>query len=83
MWTVMGNIINPKKGKSNNLIKRITTDDDQSYFDDTDIANALNTHFCTVGKKTAAKIGSTSASFARYLKKSCRKILLFRANKRT
>ena len=62
MWTVMGNIINPKKGKSNNLMKRITTDDDQSYLDDTDIANALNTHFCTVGKKTAAKIGSSSAA---------------------
>ena len=77
MWTVMGNIINPKKGKSNNLIKRIITDDDQSYFDDTDIANALNTHFCTVGKKTAAKIGSTSANFARYLKNPVEKSFFF------
>ena len=77
MWTVMGNIINPKKGKSNNLIKRITTDDDQSYLDDTDIANALNTHFCTVDKKTAAKIGNTSANFTSYLKNPVEKSFFF------
>ena len=77
MWAVMGNIVNPKKGKSNNLIKRITTDDDQSYFDNTDIANALNKHFCTVGKKTAAKIGDCSANFASYLKNPVKKSFFF------
>ena len=45
-----------QKRKSNKLIKRITNDDDQLYLDDIDIASALNTQFCTVGKKTAAKL---------------------------
>ncbi len=66
MWSVLGNILNPKKHSKVNKINHITYQG-ATYDKDMDIANALNSHFCKVGEKISSKIKPANLDFSAYL----------------
>ena len=66
MWKVLGKMINPKSNKKTSTIKRIVLDN-KCHENDTDIANALNKHFCSVGDNIANKIDAAKTHFSAFL----------------
>ena len=65
MWKVLGKMINPKSNKKTSTIKCIVLDN-KCHENDTDITNALNKHFCSVGDNIANKIDAAKRTFQRF-----------------
>ena len=67
MWAVLGKMINPKKKSQCFSIKEVISDG-ISYKEDSEIANALNSHFCNIGSKISSKIQNAKSHFSSFLK---------------
>ena len=67
MWNHLGTMLNPKRIKGPLMIKRITSEG-KYITDNSEIAETLNKHFCTVGKNLAAKVPNPKSSFKQFLK---------------
>ena len=67
MWKELGNLLNTKRKNNGNLINKLIIDNKQLN-SNKDIANALNTHFATIGKNLADKaMPEENNSFKTYL----------------
>ena len=67
MWKELGNLLNSNKTKNNNSISKLIINNEE-LTNNKDIANALNTHFTTIGKNLADKvIPQENNSFKAYL----------------
>ena len=66
MWKIIGKTLNPKKDKSPNTINRLLIEN-KNITDDQEIAESLNSFFCSVGKKLADKLPKSKTSFRSYL----------------
>ena len=67
MWKELGNLLNTKRKNNGNLINKLIINNKQLN-NDKDIANALNTHFATIGKNLADKVmPEENNSFKTYL----------------
>ena len=67
MWKELGNLSNSNKTKNNNSISNLIINNEE-LTNNKDIANALNTHFTTIGKNLADKvIPQENNSFKAYL----------------
>ena len=67
MWTVLGKMLNPNKKSQNSSIKEIISDG-ISYKEDSEVANALNSHFCNIGSIVSSKIQNAKFHFSSFLK---------------
>ena len=55
MWTHLGVMLNPKRSKGPQMIKRLLSDG-ANITENKSIAETMNKHFCTIGNKLASKI---------------------------
>ena len=67
MWRIIGKTLNPSREKSQNAIGRLLIDG-KNVTDDHEIAESMNTFFCTVGKNLSQKLPKSKVSFRHYLK---------------
>ncbi len=66
MWSVLGGFLNPKRHKRENAIKSLLYDG-EILQDNSKVANALNLHFCNIGKNIASKIKQPNKDYSKYL----------------
>ena len=66
MWSVFGVFLNPKKHKRENAIKSLIYNG-KILEGNSDVANALNLHFCNIGKNIASKIKQPDKDYSKYL----------------
>ena len=69
MWKHLGSILNPKRTNGPHKILRLFANN-TSITENSEIAETLNQHFCSIGDKLASKIPKAKKSFKCYLKSS-------------
>ena len=69
MWKHLGSILNPKRTNGPHKILHLFANN-TSITENSEIAETLNQHFCSIGDKLASKIPKAKKSFKSYLKSS-------------
>ena len=68
MWSVLGDFLNPKKHKRENAIKSLIYDG-KILEGNSEVANALNLHFCNIRQNIATTIKQPDKDYSTYLVK--------------
>ena len=55
MWKHLGSMLNPKRCKGPQMIKRLFSDG-ENITENSNISETMNKHFCTIGMRLASKI---------------------------
>ena len=66
LWKHLGPIVNPGKKSKGNVINKIIKNG-QFFTDAHSIANAMNEHFCEIGKKLQDEIPDSGNTYRSYL----------------
>ena len=66
MWKSLNPIINPKKGKSATVIKKLIIDRNV-ILEEQNISDDMNEHFCNVGDKLQAEIPDYGLKYMEYM----------------
>ena len=66
LWDIFGRIINPSKTRKKNNIPKLIINN-KILFEDKDMANAMNNHFCTVGERLASQFPKNDKGYSNYL----------------
>ena len=69
MWKHLGSMLNPKRCKGPQMIKRLFSDG-ENITENSNISETMNKHFCTIGMRLASKIPKSKKSFKHFLKSS-------------
>ena len=69
MWKHLGSVLNPKRTNIPHKILRLFTNK-TNMTENSDIAESLNQHFCSIGERLASKIPKVRNKFKYYLKSS-------------
>ena len=67
MWNHLGCMLNPKRSKGPQMIKRLCIDG-KNVTENLEISEMLNQHFCSIGNKLAARIPKSIKSFKHFMK---------------
>ena len=67
MWAFLGPMLNPKKNKFVSNIAKLVNKEKRTLQTDTDIANGLNTFFCSVGSKIGSQVAATNTHYSKFL----------------
>ena len=73
MWRHLGAMLNPRRNRGHQMIKRLFLNNIQYQFDITEnaeIAQTLNQHFCSIGHRLASKIPKSKKSYKHFLSSS-------------
>ena len=67
MWAFLGPMLNPKKSKSVSNIAKLVSKQKCTLKTDADIANGLNTFFCSIGSKIGSQVAATNTHYSKFL----------------
>ena len=76
MWRHLGAMLNPKRDKGPQMINRLLSND-TNVTENSEIAETLNQHFCSIGKRLASKIPKSKKNFTHFLKSSSPNSMFF------
>ena len=72
----LGAMLNPKRDKGPQMINRLLSND-TNVTENSEIAETLNQHFCSIGKRLASKIPKSKKNFTHFLKSSSPNSMFF------